>query len=70
MFFQQNICFLFLYQNLIKIVFFKNSNQHKMAIDLDFQASGGSESLWTTGKKSKFYVSTGEVPKQPHLIFF
>jgi hypothetical protein len=29
-----------------------------MAIHLDFRVPGGRESLWTTGEKSNFYMST------------
>jgi hypothetical protein len=47
----------------------KGLNQQKMTIDIDIRASGGRESLWTTGEKTGISRVHCEVPKQPNLDF-
>jgi hypothetical protein len=44
-------------------------NQQYMAKDIDFQAPGGRESLWTTGEKPGFSRVHCEVSEQPNLDF-
>ena len=40
-----------------------------MARDVEIQAPGGRESLWTTGEKFDFLQAHCEVQNQPNLIF-
>jgi hypothetical protein len=72
-FFEQNFRFLLFYQNFSKMIFFKNSKMtwlRKVLTnkDVDFQAPGGRESLWTTGE-SNFHVSTMKSRKYQVWIF-
>jgi hypothetical protein len=54
---------------LSSIIFFKNSMVEKTARDVDFQAAGGHESLWTTDEKIEFSRVHCEVTKQLNLDF-
>jgi hypothetical protein len=63
--FDQNNFFQKFKKNLVS----KGLNQQKIARDIDFQAPGGRESLWTTGEKTGFSRVHFEVPKQPNLYF-
>jgi hypothetical protein len=75
-FFLENHQVSLFYQNLIKMIFFKNSEEldlerikpTKKASDIDFRAPGGREFLWTTGE-IEFSSVHCKVPKQPNLKF-